>query len=541
LSTKPFILKVAPSNVNGVKGISMNAYDWEHAFGGKSAEGELSEHEAYQQVAWVRRCVELRANALSSIPFHVYRGKTEVENWPYLTAMPALLWVTEASLQLYGAAYWERLRNRFAIDKGFKWLLPATMTPKYSATKGLVSFERRLAGRGDVIPLELTDVVYFWQRALDRELGPGTGWVTTILTEAGLAYNADAFAEGFFSRGAIPAFVLSVTGNTTPAELDRLEDWWKRRLNGVKRAWNSIAVRSEVNVERVGFSTSELAMPELVGLSRQQIATAAGVPQSLLEDAANYATAVEHHRAFYTSTLIPEAQLITAALNEQVFGPQGMECDLDWQSLDIFQEDEAQRAEALARMTQAGVPLPLAMEMLGFDLPGNMTYDDLRALLKEETANATPEALRPFAGQGVTLPETVPVLPDTAPPVTRAVSEDLDRWRRKSLSSLKAGSVADVPFVSEVIPDSAAAVLHERLSVAIDADDVRGAFTPPFCCVAHDHGDAKAEPYLVIEGEPLPPLDDVTITEDDIKRAFARWNAIMPSDVTDLLDAGVEA
>jgi len=92
-----------------------------------------------------------------------------------------------------------------------------------------------------------------------------------------------------------------------------------------------------------------------------------------------------------------------------------------------------------------------------------------------------------------------------------------------------------------VIPDSTAAVLHERLASAEDADAVRAAFEPPFCCVAHEHGDAKAEPYLVIEGEPLPPMDEVIISDDDVKRAFARWNAIMPSDVTDLLDAGVEA
>jgi len=466
----------------------MNAYDWQHAWGGTGNNGgDLDEHEAYQQVAWVRRCVELRANALSSIPFKVYKGETEQENWPYLDAMPALLWATEASLQLYGDAYWERLRNRFEIDKGFKWLLPSTMKPKYSAERGLVSFVRKLPGRAEPIQLELDDVVYFWSRAMDRELGPGTGWVTTALVAAGIAYNADAFASGFFERGAIPAFVLSVSGSPSIAEMDRLEDWWKRRVQGIKKAWNSIAVRSEVKVERVGFATNELAMPELVGLSREQIATAAGVPQTMLEDAANYATAVEHHQAFYSETVIPQAKLIMGALNEQYFKPQKLECDLDWQSLDIFQEDEAQRSEALARMTQAGLPLPLAMEMLGFDLPGQMTYEDLKKMLEEERAAATPAALRPFAGQVVPgsareLPTTAPELPATIPPTTRAVSEDLDRWQRKALSSLKAGKVADVPFVSEVIPDATAAVLHERLSVASTDEEVRSAFVPPFRC-----------------------------------------------------------
>jgi hypothetical protein len=56
----------------------------------------------------------------------------------------------------------------------------------------------------------------------------------------------------------------------------------------------------------------------------------------------------------------------------------------------------------------------------------------------------------------------------------------MDRWRRKSLSSLKAGSVADVPFVSAVIPDADAAMIHERLSVASTDEEVRSAFVPPF-------------------------------------------------------------
>jgi hypothetical protein len=121
------------------------------------------------------------------------------------------------------------------------------------------------------------------------------------------------------------------------------------------------------------------------------------------------------------------------------------------------------------------------MELLGFDLPNEMTYQQLTDMLKERKEENTPPQLQP----GVTLPESAPTMPNTVPPVseqpvTRAVSDDLDRWRRKSLSSLKAGNVADVPFVSEVIPDATAAVLHERLSAASTDEEVRAAFQPPF-------------------------------------------------------------
>jgi HK97 family phage portal protein len=517
------------------KSIGLSAINDAKFFGpafGDNDGNTLTEHQAYQRVAWVRRCVEIRANALSAIPFKVYKGKVEQEGWPYKDAMPGLLWITEASLQLYGASYLERLSNVFGIGKGFKWLLPSTITPKYSAEQGLVSFERRLRG-GATIPLKIDDVVYFWNQSLETEVGPGSGWVGTALSAAGIVYNADAFASGFFEHGAILTTLLSVEGQPPDRELRALEAWWKRLVNGVKSAGETVAVKASVKPVVVGVKPDELAMPELITLSREDICTAAGVPQTMLSMSANYATAVEDHRGLYTSTLVPEAILIKGALNEQYFRPLGLECDLDWQSLDIFQEDEADRSAALKQMTDAGVPLDLAMEMLGMELPGQMTYDDLRTRIDEDKAKATPVQLQPFTGQ-----QQPPTQQAEAQP-PRAVSEDMDRWRRKALSSLKAGNVADVPFVSGVIPDADAAVVHERLVKATDADEVRAAFEPPFCCVTHEHAE-KAEPYLVIDGEPLPPIETVRITQDDIKRAFAEWNRIMPSEYTDLLDAGVE-
>jgi hypothetical protein len=117
--------------------------------------------------------------------------------------------------------------------------------------------------------------------------------------------------------------------------------------------------------------------------------------------------------------------------------------------------------------------------------------------------------------------------------MTRAVSDDLDRWRRKSLSSLKAGNVADVPFVSEVIPDATAAVLHERLAYAMTAKEVRTIFANPFEeAVKMD----RVEP----EGEPLEPETAVRITTEDVDAAIARWNRVMPSEYADMLEAEVE-
>ncbi len=491
MTDRPYIFKATASD--DLKSVSLNAFDAE-LYWGKSNDGDLDEHAAYQKVAWVRRCVELRANALSSIPIRIVRqGSTDEAEWEFANTLPALLWVASASLQVYGASYWIRERNRWQIDRGYRWLSPVTMRPKIDAVKGLTGFTRTISGRAP-IDLGIDDVVYVWSPSLEAEVGPGTGWVKTALAAAGLVWNIDQYGEAFFKRGAIAATVLSVEGMPPEQELDKLQSWWKRLLGGNKRAFETVAVRASVKPIPLSFPTSELAMTELMQGAREQIATAAGVPQTMLTEAANFATALEHHQAFYEETVIPQAIVIRDALNAQIFNPQGLELALDWQELEIFQEDENKRSQSLRQLTSAGVPLPMAMELLGFDLPNGMTYDQLRAELENERARRVAEQqklVRQSAEAAAGEPQrgAQHAAPEQA---TRAMRDELDRWRRKALSALKAGDMPDVAFETELIDEDDQKALHEALAAASDAEGVRAAFDRwPF----RAHDDEDDTPY----------------------------------------------
>ena len=464
------------------KGVTMNAYDWAHAWGQHGDTDDLTEHGAYQAVAWVRRCVEVRCNALSAIPVKYYRGKGSTERqWEYADLMPYLLWMSEAALQIYGAGYWLRLANQFGFEKGYRWLLPATMRPVYDKMRGLTEFERTVNGEKETLSLD--SVLYLWTPNLAAEVGPGKGWVSGVLTESTIATHMNKFASEFFQRGAMPGTLLSVEGNPSRDELDRLEQWWRRFLSGVKRAWETVAVKASVKPVVIGYPTDQLAMPELLQAVRQQIAVAAGVPQTMLEDAANFATAAEHHQAFYSETIVPEATLIEAALNRQVFEPQGLRVVLDWQSLDIFQEDEAERAAALGQLVTAGIPLDLAMEMLGMDLPNQMTYEQLRERLEKEKEAGRAIAQQIASGQQQRdEPEEKP-----DPGEQR---EELRRWQRKALKALKDGKGAAVGFDSDVLSPADQAAIRVRLGAAENEEEVRGAFVPPFCPDRWDKGSA---------------------------------------------------
>lgn len=453
----PFIYTVQ-SDPRGVKTASMNALNWELMF--KTNTDGMSKLAAYQTVAWVRRAVDVRANALSAIPFKVYgrRGRDVTDEWPITGNMPTLLWRLEAGLQIYGAGYLAVNKNIVGIDREFAWLLPTSITPKYNSKLGVTGFERRV--KGEMIPLDADDLVYIWQPNLEAELGPGSGWVHTVLAEAGMAKSANEFAQQFFERGAIPAVILSVDGNPQRDELDRLEVWWRRMLSGVKRAWETVALKATVKPVTIGYPTKDLAMPELMQLVRNQIAVASGVPQTMFEDAAQVATRVaEDRQSFYSETIIPEAQLIENALNKQYFDKKGLRCELDFQALDVFQEDEASRADALTKYTLAGFPLLMACEVLGIDLT-----DEQKLALAAKERGPEPQPAPAVEETGEQEP------PEEQPDAAKA---ELATWRRYAE---KHGARKAAEFKAHDIDAATAGAIRDGLLLLDEAEHIRDAF-----------------------------------------------------------------
>lgn len=531
MTEQPFLFRAVTGG--DLKSTTMNALDWKGMFGGAHGDG-LTEYDAYLAVSWVRRCVELRANAMSTIPIVITRNGETVENWEFLDQLPALLWKAEATLQVYGAGYWIKQRNIFGMDKWLRWLAPNTITPVISAEQGLTGFKRKLP---NATPqnLSVKDVVYMWQPSLVAEVGPGPGWVNTALVPSQMSKFMGQHTAAFFERGAIPAVILSVDGIAPRGELDRLAAWWQRVMQGVKRAFETVAVNAKVEPKIIGYPTKDLAMTELSLLVRQQIATAAGVPQTMLEDASNFATAKEHHKSFYEETLVPEARLIEDALNEQVFKPQGLELKLDYQALDIFQQDEGERSAALNQLVAAGLPVDLAMEILGFDLPEGVTYQSVGQRIEQDNARKLAEAQENMRLQAeVRQPLSAPgERTQQRPQPSKAVRDELDRWKRKSLSALKGGESPDVAFETDVLGESEQKALHMALAGADCADCIKAAFDNTLKAF----GD-KVTPEGADEILPVP--DTVRVTEDDIARALSEWDRIMPSDYRGLLDARAE-
>lgn len=454
LLTQPFL--------KAITGKELPEEAWRIVLGRQQEAGDLAT--LHREVPWLFRAVDLRSQAVAGMPFAILRGDTEVDssanykNAVGLLPNPgALFGLVEAALCVWGYAYLEKVRNIVAT-KGLYYLLPTTIKPKFDPEAGLVGFERTL-GNGRTVQLRPEDLCYFWKLDPFVEIGPPrSSPALAAAAAAGVTLNVNKFASAFFARGAVKTTLLTVSGNVLAVEKERLESWWRRVATGIKDAFASKVINADrVTPVVVGEGLSELTNKELSTDTREQIATALGIPHSVLfSGAANFSVSQQDDLHFYSKTIVPECQFIQGVLNEQVLEPMGLRLEFRPESLDIFQEDEKERSASLSSLVSAGVPLALAMEILGFDLTEEQ-WDELRAEMEERKERAATISQRMSEPRGE----------DEDQDGQAAVRAELRRWARKTAKRrrptdwqpqvLSPGLVAAIRAAQELLPDPVSA------------------------------------------------------------------------------------
>jgi HK97 family phage portal protein len=425
--------------------------------------------ELYDAVGWLYRCVDLRSASLGNLPWvlekegdAVWRKDDEVpDDLKWLENLPELLPLSEASMVLTSETYWFIQRTGGGISE-IRWLSPTTMKPHWSATEGLVGYWRDIGNGQPKRFLSLEDVVYNYKADPMHETDPDTSPAQAALSSAGVLFSIDTFTAGFFDRGAIKATLLTVPPNTKEPEREKLERWWKRFFAGVSRAWASNVVSTGVTPVQVGEGMESLSNNSLTIERREDIATTIGVPHSLVaSNAANYATAEIDQRNLYTFTILPSAFKLAQAINKQLLSPLGYNFRFLPQELSIFQEDETKRSTAVLNLVNAGMPLSVALETLGYDL-------------SDENWNRLDGDLENLDMGLVSSSGETPSFLDREEEGKRA---DLDKWRRKAKKNHKRNGNFAVTFDSEYLDEYETELISSALQVARTAEEVEAVFS----------------------------------------------------------------
>jgi hypothetical protein len=306
--------------------------------------------------------------------------------------------------------------------------------------------------------------------------------------------NVDEFAKQFFGRGAVKAMLFSMAG-APKTEAEKFESWWNKYISGIRNAFRTKVINAEkVAPVVVGEGMKELENVTFTQEKREEIALAMGIPMSILfANSANYATAERDKLNWYEDKVVPESEFIASTLNEQVYKPMGYTFEFLPETLDIFQEDEAQRAAAMsAFMDAVDKAGDWEMAQALFQIYGVEVSDEAMKLIeqhfagKEERAAEMQESLSQNSPAENTeeTPEDEPEPEEEEEPEPPAKKVDnaqlqaeLSRWQAKCLSAVKRGEVAgSVSFVPVAIPGERYDLIVAGLAEAVDADAVKNVF-----------------------------------------------------------------
>ncbi len=294
--------------------------------------------------AYVFRCIQLRVSAISSIPI-VFEDSGEDAGIP-----SGILRDVEASLLVAGAAYLLRPAGKI----GWRVINPKSMRVEANSS-GISAFVQTVSNREIRFKPEQIVYIRYWHP--DYDLLPGLAPLDVAKMAAETIDSAEAFTKAFFEQGALPPMIVSPeNGMITEADKRTLEEAFRRVVSGVRNAWKALVLRGGIDVKTIEMpSLANLAMSEVNEVARARIAVAFGIPQTMIEDAANYATAREHRISFWRETIIPEMELIISALNDQHFARLGKNVMADYNQVEALQQDEATKASAVIDLFTAGI------------------------------------------------------------------------------------------------------------------------------------------------------------------------------------------
>jgi HK97 family phage portal protein len=409
----------------------------------------------------VNKAIGIRANAIATLPAMFQRGGDELEQWPVPQSMERVLYDVSRDMDIYGHALLVKYGNRAVRRLARVHPENLTVTLEAETDAGMLyGFMVSDATGTRQRRMEPEEVVYF--RDYTRyDDGEPVSRTKRALPAAQVLYGIEAYNADFFQKGALGGTVITTkedgmgNGRMAPADfaafIQNLRDELRR---GVSRL---IGINNPVEFHNLLPTLKDMDFTVVRDSAVRAVADAFGVPYYILsDDSANFATAYQSSRNFYDLAIIPAALLIQETLNEQLLAPAGYSMEFQPQKIDAYRTDEAERAGSLALLIQAGMPLQLGLEVLGYDLS-----DEQWARVE-----VLPE------------PEALPVLPEPEPergavvdmPVRSAYDMDLGRWRTKAVRRLKDGKPLSFDFDSEHIP----AMVSEAVKAQLETVENRG-------------------------------------------------------------------
>lgn len=287
-------MKIIYADSGGIKSIPISQFPaeaWTSLLGSSLDYSGQQVLNLYESVPWLFRGVNARSDAVANLPVTFMVNGKEVIDYtpPFYLEWETFLNEIEGDLTLFGAAYYWMDIDKPLRTRKIERLTPNSIKPILSSELGLVGFERKISGK--TTKFSIDEIGWIWLPNRRKELGNGTSPAYAALKASGTLTAVDSFIGKFFEQGTISPTIIGLDDSVEDADVQRIENWFKRTVTGVKNAFGAVAIRGSIKPALLSQNDLEkLSLKTLTDEKREDIATALGVPQTLLfSNAANYA------------------------------------------------------------------------------------------------------------------------------------------------------------------------------------------------------------------------------------------------------------
>jgi len=298
---------------------------------------------AYGEIGWLYGCVNVIAQAVADVPWHLYQKKagelTEIEQhdfldlWTHVNPFQTLyqfLYLSEMYKSLVGESFWVLNRNGKG-KPGEMWLAPpAYMNVVPSETEYISHYEYK---RGSVTKrFEREEVLHVMTPNPFnpyRGLSPAQALTVDLDSER----YAARYQQKLFFNDATPGFMIEYPADNLPSADARKElvmEWDERHKGYRNRGKTGFLWGGKANV--LTMTNRDMDFEALRKFNRDAILGAYHVPRSILgitEDV-NRANADAAQYVFAKWVVLPELTAIREAVNEQLLPMYGRDLHLDF-------------------------------------------------------------------------------------------------------------------------------------------------------------------------------------------------------------------
>jgi len=264
---------------------------WNFLFGGTPAGKAVNEITAMQTSA-VYACVRILAEAVASLPLHVYQrqpdgGKAVDHDHPLYhllhdepnDEMTSFVWreTLMSHLLLWGNAYAQVVRDGRGYPIALYPLLPNRMTVERANNGRLIYTYQSDKG---VIPFRREDILHIPGLGFDGLIGYSP--IAMAKNAVGMSIATEEYGSKFFANGATPGGILEHPG--TIKDIKRVRESWEAGYQGVSNAHKTAILEEGMKFNQITIPPEQAQFLETRKYQIGEIARIFRVPPHMVGD-----------------------------------------------------------------------------------------------------------------------------------------------------------------------------------------------------------------------------------------------------------------